>query len=96
MEHLWSAVIHQGTRGTATPPAALAVASLFADPRLSGEQAELRANLLEFLAAVARACEQEEKARLDSWAYPADRDVDAEVAALAGAGEDCRMGRDTG
>jgi HEAT repeat len=89
MEHLWSAVIHQGTPWTATPPAALAVAGFLADPRLSGEQwAELRANLVRFLAAVARACQQDEKARLNFWASPADRDVDAEVAALAAAGED--------
>ncbi|MFI5909781.1 hypothetical protein [Dactylosporangium sp. NPDC051541] len=55
-QHLWGAIIHQGTPWLATPPAALAVAELVNDPRLAGaEDAEMRANLLRFLGAVATA-----------------------------------------
>ncbi|BCJ76555.1 hypothetical protein CS0771_60990 [Catellatospora sp. IY07-71] len=46
LDHLWSAVLHQGTPWTATPPAAVAVAGLVGDPRLAAaEDAELRARL---------------------------------------------------
>ncbi|GAA3453356.1 hypothetical protein [Dactylosporangium matsuzakiense] len=55
-QHLWGAIIHQGTPWLATPPAALAVAALVGDPRLAGpSDAPLRANLLDFLGAVAAA-----------------------------------------
>jgi len=54
MEHLWSAVIHQGTPWTATGPAALVVAGLLSDPRLDRGH-PIRANLLAFLVAVAEA-----------------------------------------
>ncbi|MGC4747541.1 hypothetical protein ACLQ28_18075 [Micromonospora sp. DT201] len=53
LEHLWSAIIHQGTPWTATPPAALEVAALLADPLVTDP--DLRAELLNFLAAVAEA-----------------------------------------
>ncbi|MEV4823160.1 hypothetical protein [Micromonospora sp. NPDC049274] len=53
LEHLWSAIIHQGTPWTATPPAALEVAALLSDPRVTDPG--LRAELLNFLAAVAEA-----------------------------------------
>ncbi|MEU8285422.1 hypothetical protein AB0C01_13880 [Micromonospora sp. NPDC048905] len=53
LKHLWSAIIHQGTPWTATPPVALHVAALLADPRVTDPG--LRAELLNFLAAVAEA-----------------------------------------
>ncbi|MEU8243602.1 hypothetical protein AB0C07_35565 [Actinoplanes missouriensis] len=54
--HLWSAIIHQGTPWTATAPAALVVAALVGDPRMSGPaRAGLRTDLLGFLAEVAEA-----------------------------------------
>ena len=54
MEHLWHAVIHQGTAWTATGPAALVVAGLLSDERLDrGEP--VRAELLSFLTHVAKA-----------------------------------------
>lgn len=80
LEHLWSAVIHQGTPWTATPPAAVAVAALIHDPRLSGAtKADLRANLLGFLAAVAKAGRS-----TDDLDAPAGFDVDAALAAVLG------------
>jgi hypothetical protein len=83
LEHLWSAVIHQGTPWTATPPAAAAVAALIHDPRLSGAtKADLRANLLGFLAAVAKAGRS--AGDLDDLAAPAGFDVDAALAAVLG------------
>lgn len=57
MEHLWSAVIHQGTPWTATGPAALVVAGLLADERIDlGEP--IRVDLLSFLVSVAEAPEE--------------------------------------
>lgn len=67
LDHLWAAVIHQGTPWTVTPVAALVVAGLLPDPALSRPVADsisaatgwpplpLRAALLSFLAAVAEA-----------------------------------------
>ncbi|MBC6463231.1 hypothetical protein [Actinomadura sp. HBU206391] len=67
IDHLWSAVIHQGTPWSVTPPAALVVAGLLAAPSMSTPAAgsigaamgadppPLRATLLSFLAAVAAA-----------------------------------------
>ncbi|NUT31981.1 MAG: hypothetical protein HOV79_02795, partial [Hamadaea sp.] len=56
VQHLWSAIIHQGTPWTATPATALVVAALIGDRRLAGpDDAGLRATLLRFLAAVAEA-----------------------------------------
>ncbi|WP_426502803.1 hypothetical protein ACPPVO_34885 [Dactylosporangium sp. McL0621] len=79
--HLFGAVIHQGTPLTATGPAAVVVAGLIGDARLAGAaNAELRAALLGFLAAVAEAGRSYTDAELDSW-YPAtDLDVDAALA----------------
>lgn len=57
VEHLNSAVIHQGTAWSVTPPAALVVAGLLHDPALSrateSSGPPLRATLLGFLAMVA-------------------------------------------
>ncbi|MEU7752529.1 hypothetical protein AB0B57_31925 [Micromonospora sp. NPDC049101] len=53
IKHLRSAIVHQGTPWTATPPAALDVAALLVDPRVTDP--DLRAELLNFLAAVAEA-----------------------------------------
>ncbi|MEN3613629.1 hypothetical protein AAH979_29285 [Plantactinospora sp. ZYX-F-223] len=87
LEHLWSAVIHQGTPWTATPPAAVAVAALLGDPRLSGAaDAELRANLLGFLAAVAEAGRSHPD--LDEFAAPVGVDVDAALAAALDSGDE--------
>ncbi|MEU6078496.1 hypothetical protein [Micromonospora sp. NPDC047074] len=91
LEHLWSAVIHQGTPWTATPPAAVAVAALIGDARLSGAaDAELRANLLGFLAAVADAG-QSGAAELDDLASPAGIDVDTAVAAALDADDESEL-----
>ena len=85
LEHLWSAVIHQGTPWTATPPAALAVAEILGDSRLAGAaDAGLRADLLGFLAAVAKGGQA--SADLDQLAPQAGFDVDAAVAAALDSG----------
>ncbi len=88
MEHLWSAVIHQGTPWTATPLAADFVAELllYAPP----SSTDLRANLLAFLAAVAEAARPHHHSQADllAAAYPDGRDVDAALDALALAGDD--------
>ncbi|GAA4256706.1 hypothetical protein GCM10022255_070600 [Dactylosporangium darangshiense] len=77
--HLWSAVIHQGTPWTATPPAAERVAALVGDPRLDASD---RASLLRFLAAVAEATQPGYDAgELAAMAYPPGRDLEAEFAA---------------
>lgn len=85
LDHLWSAVIHQGTPWTATPPTAAAVAGMLTDPRLAATD---RVALLRFLAAVAEACQPGADADLAALAHPAGRDVDAELAALLAAGDD--------
>jgi hypothetical protein len=54
MEHLFSAVIHQGSPWTATGPAALVVAGLLSDERIDRDE-PTRANLLSFLVSVAEA-----------------------------------------
>jgi hypothetical protein len=51
IDHLWSAVIHQGTPWTATGPTALVVAALLADERID-RIAETRPALLGFLVGV--------------------------------------------
>ncbi|WP_428965721.1 hypothetical protein [Micromonospora fluostatini] len=85
--HLWSAVIHQGTPWTATPPAAAAVAALVGDPRLSGAaDAALRADLLCFLAAVAESGRSSPE--LADLADPAGVDVDAALVAALDAGDE--------
>ncbi|WP_433087966.1 hypothetical protein ACQP1P_18755 [Dactylosporangium sp. CA-052675] len=73
MRHLWGAVIHQGTPWIATPPAAATVAEILPgvpDPAL-------RANLLNFLAAVAEAAQP----ALDLTGFAAWEDVEAAVTA---------------
>jgi hypothetical protein len=52
INHLWSAIIHQGTPWTATGPTALVVAGLVADERID-RVAETPAALLRFLVSVA-------------------------------------------
>ena len=86
LQHLWSAVIHQGTPWTATPPAAREVAALVDAPRLAGT--ELRANLLTFLAAVAEAARSTSDAELAAMAAPEGVDVDAAVAEALRTGDD--------
>ncbi|GAA1633612.1 hypothetical protein ACFQY4_16845 [Catellatospora bangladeshensis] len=87
LNHLWSAVLHQGTPWTATPPAAVAIAGLAGDPRLAGtEDAELRAELIRFLAAVAEAGLVRKD--LDELAPPAGFDVNAALAAAFGADDE--------
>jgi hypothetical protein len=54
MQHLWSAIIHQGTPWSATGPVALVVAGLLSDERIDRGES-LRASLLSFLASVADA-----------------------------------------
>ena len=53
MEHLWSAIIHQGTPWTATGPVALVVAGLLLDERIDRGPEPIRANLMSFLVEVA-------------------------------------------
>jgi hypothetical protein len=97
LEHLFGAVIHQGTPWSATAPVALSVAGLLADPHLDrparGRRAATadhgdrptRAALLDFLALVGEAADYDvPEAELVAAAYPADRidDVDRAVAAI--------------
>ncbi|MFF4988057.1 hypothetical protein ACFY19_12760 [Streptosporangium saharense] len=62
VDHLWAAVIHQGTPWSATPPTALVVAGLLSDPRTARHTVSsrpLRAVLLDFLGEVAEATQPE-------------------------------------
>jgi hypothetical protein len=88
MEHLWSAVIHQGTPWTATPLAATTVAELLTDAPPASPA--LRANLLDFLAAVAEAGRYGDLSHAEILlrAYPPGRDVDAEADAMVAAGDE--------
>ncbi|MFE9193498.1 hypothetical protein ACFYL6_28260 [Micromonospora sp. NPDC007208] len=81
IEHLWSAIIHQGTPWTATPPVALDVAALLADPLVTDPG--LRAELLNFLAAVAEAGSITDR----DLSVP-DFDVDAALAQALGDGDE--------
>ncbi|WP_432994900.1 hypothetical protein [Dactylosporangium sp. CA-233914] len=74
--HLWGAIIHQGTPWTATAPVAVVVAGLVGDPRLAAGD---RANLLNFLAAVAEAG-RSFGGDLGQLAPPDGYDVDAALA----------------
>jgi len=58
LDHLWSAVIHQGTPWTVTGPAACVIVGLLADERIDRGEMPLRAPLLQFLVSVAEAGEQ--------------------------------------
>ncbi|MEV6930968.1 hypothetical protein AB0M46_41655 [Dactylosporangium sp. NPDC051485] len=81
VRHLFGRVIHQGTPLTATAPAALVVAGLLAGERLSGPaNAELRVDLLDFLAAVATAGWSYSDESLADMAPPPGFDVDAALA----------------
>ncbi len=77
MDHLWSAVIHQGTPGTVTGPAAVVVARLVVED----ETRAARAQLLSFLADVVEAAFAEGKggplsdAELQAMAEPDDRRI---------------------
>ncbi|MFD0585491.1 hypothetical protein [Dactylosporangium darangshiense] len=83
LRHLRGEVLHQGTPLTATPPAAVAVAALIGDPRLAGAaNADLRAGLLSFLAAVAEAGRSYTDAELDDLAVSAGFEVDAALATV--------------
>ncbi|MCG5435409.1 hypothetical protein [Micromonospora foliorum] len=81
IEHLWSAIIHQGTPWIATPPVALDVAALLADPGVTDPG--LRTELLTFLAAVAEA------GSVTGRDLPVpDFDVDAALAQALGDGDE--------
>ncbi|MEU1879255.1 hypothetical protein ABZ470_18225 [Streptosporangium sp. NPDC020072] len=83
VDHLWAAVIHQGTPWSATPPAALVVAGLLSDPRTARRRvasAPLRAVLLDFLGEVGEAAQPEvPQAEIRAAADPRGRE--AEIAA---------------
>lgn len=55
MEHLWSAIIHQGTVFPATAPVARVLAGLMDDPRLDTSEVPVRAGLILFLTRVVEA-----------------------------------------
>ncbi|GAA0972381.1 hypothetical protein GCM10009555_025460 [Acrocarpospora macrocephala] len=93
LDHLWSAVIHQGTPWSVTPPAALVVAGLLADlgsaepasdsiSAAAGFQAKpLRGSMLRFLAAVAEAAEPDTaEEEIRAVAYPEDREDEIDTA----------------
>lgn len=70
IEHLFSAIIHQGTPWTATAPTALVVAGMLTDERIHRSEG-LHANLLSFLVSVAQAQEllaDENTEELRRWA----------------------------
>jgi hypothetical protein len=72
LEHLWFAVMHQGTPCTATGPVALVIAGLLSDERIDRRSKPIRVDLLEFLvhvAAIAEApeCDLEELERQASY-----------------------------
>ncbi|GAA4135636.1 hypothetical protein [Actinomadura keratinilytica] len=86
VDHLWGAVLHQGTPWAVTAPAALVVAGLLADPATGAPIAEgeapLRATLLHFLGRVAEAGQPElGDDELHAMAFPADVDERAVRAA---------------
>jgi hypothetical protein len=64
MEHLWSAIIHQGTPWLATPKVALFVAEHLADPRVE----PIRGGLLAFLSSVIEAPLNWDRVELERWA----------------------------
>jgi len=57
LEHLDSAVLHQGTPWTVTGAAALVIAGMLADDNLKEQLAPVRRDLVAFLGGVAAACE---------------------------------------
>lgn len=93
LDYLWGAVLHQGTVYSATGPAALAIASMLADPRLDSAVTRrlaeavpaqpLRASLLDFLAAVGESCRFDLSAEhLEKMAAPRDNYVEQIATAL--------------
>ncbi|NOK04601.1 hypothetical protein HNV27_23995 [Myxococcus xanthus] len=58
MQHLWSAIIHQGTVFPATAPVALVILGLLDDARLDAGEEPVRAELLLFLTRVVDAFER--------------------------------------
>lgn len=90
VDHLWAAVIHQGTAWSATPPAALVVAGLLSDPRThdaslpsGSEPRPLRVDLLGFLGAVAEAARPDiPEDEVRAAAFPAGRGEEEVAAAL--------------
>jgi hypothetical protein len=48
LNHLWSAIIHQGTPWTATGPVALVIVGFLSDSRIDCGDLPLRASLLSF------------------------------------------------
>jgi hypothetical protein len=100
LTHLWSAVVHQGTLYSATAPAAVAIAKMLSDRRLdsavptSADEAlqapplPMRAELLNFLAAVGEGCKapgadgDSTGTQLTDWANPADQFVERVASAM--------------
>ena len=64
MQHLWSAIMHQGTPWTATGPVSLVIAGLLADERIDHGES-LRVPLLSFLTCVAEVAEQADADRVE-------------------------------
>jgi hypothetical protein len=79
VDHLWSAIIPQGTPSTATGPAAIVVAGLVA----GGWVRDTKAVLMQFLAEVAEAAMADDRGRplsdaeLDHMAHPDDAQLQA-------------------
>ncbi len=83
MEHLWSAIIHQGTPWAATGPVARVVGGLLLDDLPDGESDPLRAELTSFLVSVA------EVAELSGWSREElERQVEVDVEAMLDSGDD--------
>jgi len=85
-DHLWSAIIHQGTPWTATGPVALFIAGLLGDETLARRVRPIRADLFEFLLSVAHLAGlwEEEAAALERTEADHGHDLDA----LIDAGDD--------
>ncbi|GLX02013.1 hypothetical protein Misp02_60990 [Microtetraspora sp. NBRC 16547] len=88
LDHLNSAVIHQGTPWTATASAALAVGRILRDPSIAGpDTAWLRRDLLSWLAEVGEAAVPYQ-GDLAADAAPGGRDIRSEIARIAAASSD--------
>ncbi|WP_433345113.1 hypothetical protein ACQP25_23155 [Microtetraspora malaysiensis] len=89
LDHLNSAVIHQGTPWTATASAALAVGQILRDPSIADpDTAWLRRDLLRWLAEVGEAAAAPYPGDLAADAAPGGRDVRSEIARIAAASSD--------
>jgi hypothetical protein len=80
LDHLWSAILHQGTPWTATAPTALVLAALWTDERLDLGNEAGRESLMSFLAHVAMVFDQN-RTTIDEVERLASRDIDALIAA---------------